>query len=143
MLVSKSTNEKNVSQMFFKLFEQLQEEFESTLAPLEEQNWIQSQVAKITSSIYKTENFADLAQTLLSAIASPLNTGQSSFYMVDKNEKLLLIGGYGFLVTKDNLNYQLEIGEGLVGQCAKEKQKITLDNLPSNYININSSLGHA
>ncbi len=143
MLVSKSTNEKNVSKMFFKLFEQLQEEFESTLAPLEEQNWIQSQVAQITSSIYRTENFADLAQTLLSAIASPLNTGQSSFYMVDKNEKLRLIGGYGFLVTKDNLNYQLEIGEGLVGQCAKEKQKITLDNLPSNYININSSLGHA
>ena len=143
MSVSKSTNEKNVSQMFFKLFEQLQEEFESTLAPLEEQNWIQSQVAKITSTIYRAENFADLAHNLLSAIASPLNVGQSSCYRVDKNEKLLLIGGYGFSVTEENSKYQLEMGEGLVGQCAKEKRQIILDNVPSDYIKINSSLGHA
>ena len=55
-----STDEKNVSKMLSKLFEQLQGEFESTLARLEEQNWIKSQVTQITTSIYQTKTFADL-----------------------------------------------------------------------------------
>ncbi|MEI6745752.1 MAG: response regulator [Methylococcaceae bacterium] len=138
-----STDEKNVSKMLSKLFEQLQGEFESTLARLEEQNWIKSQVTQITSSIYQTKNFADLAQTLLSEIAAPLNIGQGAFYMLGENEQLTLIGGYGLRANKKHSNYQLEIGEGLVGQCAKEKRQIKIENLPSDYVKINSALGNA
>ena len=143
MQSTQSTDEKNVSKMLSKLFEQLQGEFESTLARLEEQNWIKSQVTQITSSIYQTKNFADLAQTLLSEIAAPLNIGQGAFYILGENEQLTLIGGYGLRANKKHSNYQLEIGEGLVGQCAKEKRQIKIENLPSDYVKINSALGNA
>ncbi len=143
MQSSQLTDEKQVSKMFSKLFEQLQSEFESTLARLEEQNWIKSQVTKITSSIYQTKTFADLAQTLLSEIAKPLNIGQGAFYMLEENEQLTLIGGYGVRISKKHQNYQLKIGDGLVGQCAKEKRQITIENLPADYIKINSALGNA
>ena len=36
-----------------------------------------------------------------------------------------------------------ELGEGLVGQCALEKQKILLTNVPPDYIRISSGLGGA
>jgi two-component system sensor histidine kinase/response regulator len=143
MQQTQSTDEKNVSKMLSKLFEQLQSEFESTLARLEEQNWIKSQVTQITTSIYQTKTFADLAQTLLSEIATPLNIGQGAFYMLEENEKLTLIGGYGLKVNKKKANYQLEIGEGLVGQCAKEKRQIMIADVPSDYAKINSALGDA
>src|SRR5439155_797543 len=35
------------------------------------------------------------------------------------------------------------LGEGLVGQCALEKQKIHLSNVPGDYIRISSGLGHS
>ena len=38
---------------------------------------------------------------------------------------------------------RLELGEGLVGQCALEKQKILLTNVPPDYIRISSGLGEA
>ncbi|MBV8322237.1 MAG: response regulator, partial [Hyphomicrobiales bacterium] len=38
---------------------------------------------------------------------------------------------------------QLGLGEGLVGQCALEKQKIHITNAPPNYIRISSGLGDA
>src|SRR5207237_9834124 len=37
----------------------------------------------------------------------------------------------------------INIGQGLVGQCAVEKQKVLLDNLPPDYIRISSGLGAA
>src|SRR5207244_5550333 len=38
---------------------------------------------------------------------------------------------------------QVALGEGLLGQCAIEKQKILLTNVPSDYIRISSGLGDA
>ena len=38
---------------------------------------------------------------------------------------------------------QFGLGEGLVGQCALEKQKILLTNVPPDYIRISSGLGSA
>ena len=38
---------------------------------------------------------------------------------------------------------QFKIGQGLVGQCAQEKERILVTNVPSDYIRINSSLGGA
>ncbi len=36
-----------------------------------------------------------------------------------------------------------KIGQGLVGQCAKEKERILVKDVPGDYIRINSSLGDA
>src|SRR5262249_40685536 len=44
---------------------------------------------------------------------------------------------------KGAIGKRIGVGEGLVGQCAMDKQKILLDNLPPEYIRISSGLGSA
>ena len=56
------------------------------------------------------------------------------------SNKLLLSGSYAFQSRK-NILADIVIGEGLVGQCAKEKKVILLTKVPTDYIQINSALG--
>ena len=48
--------------------------------------------------------------------------------------------GYGFEERK-RLATSFRLGEGLVGQCAKEKKRILVSEVPGDYVRINSGLG--
>jgi signal transduction histidine kinase len=48
--------------------------------------------------------------------------------------------GYGFEQRK-SLSTSFHLGEGLVGQCTKEKKRILLTEVPGEYVRINSGLG--
>ena len=50
--------------------------------------------------------------------------------------------GYGYKERKHLAN-QFRLGEGLVGQCAQEKQRILLTDVPGDYVTINSGLGES
>jgi CheY-like chemotaxis protein/signal transduction histidine kinase len=74
-----------------------------------------------------------------------MDAQQGVFYLMDyENEQpiLKLLGSYAYQERK-NLSNKFRLGEGLVGQCALEKQKIILTDAPSDYIRISSGLGEA
>src|SRR6185436_1337539 len=50
--------------------------------------------------------------------------------------------GYGYEERK-RLSTSFRLGEGLVGQCAKEKKRILLTDVPGDYVRISSGLGEA
>src|SRR5438477_4397859 len=59
----------------------------------------------------------------------------------DGTEPVLeLTAGYGYEERK-RLSTSFRVGEGLVGQCAKEKKRILLTEVPGDYVRINSGLG--
>src|SRR3989475_172617 len=53
-----------------------------------------------------------------------------------------LLGGYAYNKRK-NLANEFQPGEGLVGQCTLEKERILVTNIPTNYVHISSGLGEA
>ena len=53
-----------------------------------------------------------------------------------------LLGSYAYRERKGVAN-QFRSGEGLVGQCALEKERILVTNVPQDYIQINSGLGES
>ncbi|MFN8607929.1 MAG: response regulator [Vulcanimicrobiota bacterium] len=109
----------------------------------EAQRWVKSHVAEISPLLQQSADFPQLAQTLLSKVAPLLNAGQGLFYVFEETEKrLTLMGSYGFRERK-SLSQSFAPGEGLVGQCAREKAPITLTNPPEDYIKIGSGLGEA
>ena len=53
-----------------------------------------------------------------------------------------LLASYAYRERKDMAN-RFKAGEGLIGQCALEKERIFLTDVPPGYIQINSGLGEA
>ena len=108
---------------------------------MEAQRWIKEHVAEISAELQQAETFPELSQKFMSIACPLLNIGHSVFY-IHLNNQLHLLGSYGYRERK-NLNHIFAIGEGLVGQCAREKKPITLTNPPADYVKINSGLGES
>ena len=67
------------------------------------------------------------------------------FYVLDSMQEtpqLTLLASYASK-GRNRTASRFDLGEGLVGQCALEKQKILLTNVPDDYIRISSGLGDA
>src|SRR5438132_2485919 len=58
------------------------------------------------------------------------------------DRRLRLQSAYAYRERK-NLATEFALGEGLVGECALEKERILLSQVPSDYIQISSGLGEA
>ena len=56
--------------------------------------------------------------------------------------RLKMLSSYAYKERK-NIPQEWKMGEGLVGQCAIEKKRILLTNVPDDYIQITSGLGEA
>ncbi|BBD68291.1 multi-sensor hybrid histidine kinase [Nostoc commune NIES-4072] len=111
----------------------------------DEQNWLKSNLAEFTQMLQGHRNLETASRLILSNLAPLVGASQGVFYFMDSidNEPVLkLLSSYAYKERK-NLANQFRLGEGLVGQCALEKQRILLTEVPSDYIRISSGLGEA
>jgi signal transduction histidine kinase len=83
---------------------------------------------------------------ILSELAPLVSVQHGVFFINDtmgEGEPLLrLLASYGYRERK-NLANQFHLGEGLVGQCVLERQRILLTEVPDDYVKINSGLGES
>ena len=72
-----------------------------------------------------------------------LGGGVAGFYVFDeKSRQLRRAGAYGLAVDAQSAA-TFGLGEGLVGQCARDGRPVTLTNLPPDYLRIASGVGAA
>ena len=86
-----------------------------------------------------------VAMRILSELAQVVTAHYGAFYILSSEEekpKLKLFASYASNSDK-RVPKEFAIGEGLVGQCAFEKERIILSNVPNDYVKISSSLGKA
>ncbi|MBH8551243.1 response regulator [Nostocaceae cyanobacterium CENA357] len=111
----------------------------------DEQNWLKSNLAEFTQILQGKRTLESVSRLILSNLAPLVGAQQGVFYVMDSidNQPVLkLMNSYAYQERK-NLANQFRLGEGLVGQCALEKQKILLTEVPNDYIRISSGLGEA
>ncbi len=111
----------------------------------QEQDWLKSNLAKFTQMLQGQKDLNTVTQRILSELAQVVTAHYGAFYILKGDEetqtaKLKLFASYAYKPTK-SIPTEFSIGEGLVGQCAFEKERILLNNVPGDYIKINSSLG--
>ena len=111
----------------------------------QEQDWLKTNLAKFTRMLQGQRDLVTVGKLLLTELAPLVNAQQGAVYQMlsdvgDSSPALLLLAGYAI---GDDQASRIEVGKGLVGQCALEKQRILLTKVPPRYTRIASSLGGA
>lgn len=126
-------------------FNQMVTNLRETIQANDNQRWVKSNLADLSQELQGQRSLENLAELVICYITPLVNAQQGVFYIVDSNSeipRLKLLGSYAYQERKHLANEFL-LGEGLVGQCALEKQRILLTEVPGDYIRIRSGLGHA
>jgi signal transduction histidine kinase/HAMP domain-containing protein/ActR/RegA family two-component response regulator len=112
-----------------------------------EQDWLKTNLERFTRMLQGQRDLATVSKMILSELAPLVSAQHGVFYSLtdpgDGSEPVLQFqAGYGFKERK-HIGASFALGEGLVGQCAVEKERILLTDVPSDYVQINSGLGEA
>jgi HAMP domain-containing protein/signal transduction histidine kinase/CheY-like chemotaxis protein len=108
-----------------------------------EQDWLKTNLAKFTRVLQGQRDLLTVSKVILSELAPLVDAQHGVFYIserVEGDQVLKLLASYAYRERKGLAN-AFKLGEGLVGQCALEKEPILLSDVPDTYIRISSGLG--
>jgi HAMP domain-containing protein/signal transduction histidine kinase/CheY-like chemotaxis protein len=111
-----------------------------------EQVWLKTNLARFALMLQGQRDLPTVAKAILSELNLVVAAQHSTFYIAESKKtgaiRLKLLSSFAYRPRPD-LPQEFGLGEGLVGQCAQEKTRIFLNNVPGNYIRISSGLGEA
>ena len=110
----------------------------------QEQDWLKTNLAKFTRMLQGQRDLSTVGRMLLSELAPLVDAQQGTIYQVESSENerpaLRMLAAYA---KRPDQPDKIPLGEGLVGQCAVEKQRIHLNEVPRGYTRVLSSLGES
>jgi CheY-like chemotaxis protein/signal transduction histidine kinase/HAMP domain-containing protein len=109
-----------------------------------EQDWLKTNLARFTGMLQGQRDLASVGRMLLSELAPLVDAQQGVIYQMESEESasMVLLSAFASDGPDGHLR-RLKIGEGLVGQCAAEKRRMLIGNLPENTVPIRSGLFEA
>jgi HAMP domain-containing protein len=110
-----------------------------------QQDWLKTNLARFTRLLQGQRDLQAVTKLILSELAPLVSAHHGVFYMMDSQEmdaRLRMIASLRLPFQPQAATSFLP-GEGLVGQCALEKTRIWLTDVPRDYIVVSSGLGSA
>ena len=109
-----------------------------------EQDWLKTNLARFTGMLQGQRDLATVGRMLLSELAPLVSAQQGVIYQMGSEEstEMVLLSAFAGDGEDGHLR-RLKLGEGLVGQCAAEKRRMLISDLPPNTIAIRSGLFEA
>jgi HAMP domain-containing protein/signal transduction histidine kinase/DNA-binding response OmpR family regulator len=107
-----------------------------------EQDWLKTNLAKFSRMLQGQRDLTAVGEMILSELAPVVRAHQAEFYVLtgDKDQqRLALLASYASAGRRSH-GKEIDLGEGVVGQCAIEKQKILLTNVEGRRFRINTGL---
>ena len=111
-----------------------------------EQDWLKTNLARFTGMLQGQRDLGTVGRMLLSELAPLINAQQGVIYQMGgdsavSDNSLVLLST--FADTPDGYVREVRIGEGLIGQCASEKRRMLISELPRTAAPIRSGLFEA
>ncbi|MCS0604830.1 HAMP domain-containing protein [Streptomyces sp. LP11] len=116
---------------------------ETTRANLE-QDWLKSNLARISGLMQGHRDLPVVAELIMDELVPQVAAQYGAFYLAEDasgGPELRLVGAYG-RPENDTRPDRLRFGRSLVGQAARSRRTIAVDELPAGYVTISSGLGH-
>jgi signal transduction histidine kinase/HAMP domain-containing protein/CheY-like chemotaxis protein len=111
-----------------------------------EQDWLKTNLAKFSRMLQGQRDLQAVGQMILSELTPVVGAHQAEFYVLTKPDndspKLKLLASYASKGKRAH-GKEIDIGEGLVGQCAIEKRKLLLTNVPNDAFRIATGLSES
>ncbi len=109
-----------------------------------EEDWLKTNLARFTGMLQGQRDLTTVGKTLLSELAPLVNAHQAVIYQMETEDekKLVLLSAYAGDRPDGHLR-RVDLGEGLVGQCAVEKRRILIRDLADSKVTIRSGLFEA
>jgi len=95
-----------------------------------EQDWLKTNLARFTNMLQGQRDLATVGRTLLSELAPLIEAQLGVIYQVEsEGETLTLLASYADGESHDGHPRAVKLGEGLVGQCARDKRRLLITGL--------------
>jgi len=107
-----------------------------------EQDWLKTNLAKFSRMLQGQRDLVTVGQMILSELAPVVGAQQAEFYVMRAGvdaPQLKLLASYAS-GGQHTHGKEVDLGQGLVGQCALDKEKMLLTNVPSAAFRIASGL---
>jgi signal transduction histidine kinase/DNA-binding response OmpR family regulator/HAMP domain-containing protein len=110
-----------------------------------EQDWLKTNLAKFSRMLQGQRDLNTVGQMILSELAPVVGAHQAEFYVLTGEKdspKLKLLASFASRGKRSH-GKEIDLGEGLVGQCAIEKRKLLISNVPNDAFRIATGLSDA
>jgi CheY-like chemotaxis protein/HAMP domain-containing protein/signal transduction histidine kinase len=109
-----------------------------------EEDWLKTNLARFTGMLQGQRDLTTVGRMLLSELAPLVSAQQGVIYQVETDEptKMMLLSAFADSDQNGHPEH-LNVGTGLVGQCAAEKRRMLITEIPPNAVPIRSGLFEA
>ncbi|MGW7418625.1 HAMP domain-containing protein [Streptomyces sp. NPDC054813] len=121
------------------------ESLRETTRANQEQDWLKTNLARISGLMQGHRDLPVVAELIMDELTPLVSAQYSAFYLAEDTERgheLRLVGSYGYPDDAERPT-RIPVGRSLVGQAARNRRVITVEELPEGYVTISSGLGQA
>ena len=106
-----------------------------------EQDWLKTNLARFTNMLQGQRDLTTVGRLLLTELTPLVNAHSGVIYQVqnEDNPQLRLLSAYASDGASPH-SQVIQVGEGLIGQCAMDKRQRLVSDIPDDTIPINSAL---
>jgi HAMP domain-containing protein len=106
-----------------------------------EQDWLKTNLAKFTNMLQGQRDLTTVGRLLLSELTPLVNAQQGVIYQMEGEEasRLKLLSSYADSGAEGHPR-TIALGEGLVGQCAADRRRLLITEMPDDVVPIGSAL---
>src|SRR5271166_202360 len=112
-----------------------------------QQGWLQTNLARIAGLMQGQRDLTVVAELIMNELIPVVGAQHGAFFLADPGgdptrgqTPLRLIAGYGL---NGDAQHQVLLGQSLIGQVAKTKKPVILDEVPAGYVRISSAIGES
>ncbi|MBC8063010.1 MAG: response regulator, partial [Clostridiaceae bacterium] len=123
-------------------FNKFMDKLQIIFSDINKQNLIKTGQSELNERLSGEQDITSLGNNIIGYLSKYLNCQVGLMYIKNQESSYSIRASYAFN-SKENDSSKINIGQGLIGQCALEKKSIIITDVPEDYIKINSGAGDA